>query len=113
MPKLAVNPIHLGLGATAVSEPPFTGMEWYDAYGARHEADGHEGRLVSVFTFSEPWDMWRQARADQAHSRRVREQRAGRLAHRRCRSRGHGSVHHRRRRHATPAALLTAVTKHR
>jgi hypothetical protein len=46
MPKLAVNPIHLGLGATSVSEAAFTGSEWYEAYGARHEADGIEGRLV-------------------------------------------------------------------
>jgi quercetin dioxygenase-like cupin family protein len=58
MSKLSVNPIHLGLGATAVIEPAFTGVEWYDAYGTRHEADGIEGRLVSMFTFDEPWDSW-------------------------------------------------------
>jgi quercetin dioxygenase-like cupin family protein len=58
MPKLSVNPIHLGLGATSVSEPAFTGAEWYDAYGKRHESDGIEGRLVSMFTFDEPWDSW-------------------------------------------------------
>lgn len=59
MPQhLERNPIHLGLGATATSEPPFTGMEWYAAYGARHAADGFEGRLVSMYTFDEPWDAW-------------------------------------------------------
>ena len=57
-PTLSTNPIHLGLGATAVSEPAFTGMEWYAAYGARHESDGKDARLVSMHTFSEPWDSW-------------------------------------------------------
>ncbi|MFK8048801.1 MAG: hypothetical protein AB8B81_10230 [Halioglobus sp.] len=53
------NPIHLGLGATAEREPDFTGaMEWYEAYGARHERDGVEGRLVSMHTFTESWDTW-------------------------------------------------------
>ena len=56
--NLTRNPVHLGLGATAVSEPDFNGMEWYEAYGARHASDGNEGRLVSMFTFDEPWDMW-------------------------------------------------------
>ena len=27
--NLEQNPIHLCLGATAVSEPVFTGMDWY------------------------------------------------------------------------------------
>jgi hypothetical protein len=51
-------PIHLGLGATAVVEPGFSGMEWYEAYLARHSSDGAEGRLVSMFSFSESWDSW-------------------------------------------------------
>ena len=51
-------PIHLGLGATAVPEPEFSGMEWYQAYAERHAADGAEGRLVSQFTFAERWDSW-------------------------------------------------------
>lgn len=56
---LSSNPIHLGLGATAHREPEFTGaMEWYEAYGQRHEKDGVEGRLVSMHTFSESWDTW-------------------------------------------------------
>jgi quercetin dioxygenase-like cupin family protein len=56
--SLARNPIHLGLGATAVVEPEFSGMEWYQGYGQRHAADGAEGRLVSMHTFAQPWDTW-------------------------------------------------------
>ncbi|MDE2449290.1 MAG: cupin domain-containing protein [Gammaproteobacteria bacterium] len=53
------HPIHLGRGATAVVEPTFTGnMEWYQGYASRHAADGAEGRLVSMFTFTESWNMW-------------------------------------------------------
>ncbi len=52
------NPIHLGLGATVVSEPEFSGMAWYAEYGARHAADGAEGRLVSMYTFHAPWEAW-------------------------------------------------------
>ena len=57
--KIEVRPIHLGHGATAVSEPPFTGsMDWYAGYVERHGSDGVEGRLVSVHTFREPWTVW-------------------------------------------------------
>ena len=57
--SLLTHPLHLGLGAKAVVEPAFTGsMEWYDAYERRHGADGAEGRLVSLFTFAEPWTTW-------------------------------------------------------
>ena len=53
------HPLHLGLGATAVPQPEFTGgMEWYEAYGARHSDDGKEGRLVSAHRFTEDWDVW-------------------------------------------------------
>lgn len=52
------HPIHLGLGATAIVEPLFTGMDWYAAYEARHAEDGIDGRLVSMYSFSEPWGMW-------------------------------------------------------
>ncbi len=61
MPKFRLpnNPVHLGLGATALVEPEMTGdMAWYEGYGQRHAADGSEGRLVSMFTFTEPWSMW-------------------------------------------------------
>lgn len=52
-------PVHLGRGATAEPEPEFTGdFQWYTAYGDRHAKDGNEGRLVSLFTFREPWPSW-------------------------------------------------------
>ncbi len=56
--RLADSFIHLGLGATAVPQPPFDGMAWYEAYGDRHAADGLEGRLVSLYDFAESWDSW-------------------------------------------------------
>jgi quercetin dioxygenase-like cupin family protein len=51
-------PIHLGLGAKAVSEPKFSGFEWYEAYGERHADDLDEGRLVSLYRFEEPRTSW-------------------------------------------------------
>ena len=56
--SLFTHPIHLGNGGTAVAEPEFTGMEWYDAYMDRHSADGPEGRLVSLYRFGESWTSW-------------------------------------------------------
>lgn len=57
--SILTHPLHLGLGATAVAEPGFGGGgEWYAAYEARHAADGAEGRLVTIFTFTEPWTSW-------------------------------------------------------
>ena len=57
--RLSKNPIHLGLGATAVIEPEFTGaMEWYADYSERHAGDGAEGRLVTVHAFDSDWDVW-------------------------------------------------------
>jgi mannose-6-phosphate isomerase-like protein (cupin superfamily) len=32
--------------------------QWYDEYGAAHEADGAEARLVSLHTFDASWDSW-------------------------------------------------------
>jgi quercetin dioxygenase-like cupin family protein len=56
---LSERPIHLGTGATAVIEPPFTGeLSWYEGYLERHEADGVDARLVSAHTFTAPWDVW-------------------------------------------------------
>ena len=53
------HPIHLGLDATAVPQPEFQGdPAWYEDYGKRHAADGAEGRLVSMYTFTGPWDVW-------------------------------------------------------
>ena len=57
--RLTEHPLHLGLGATAEIEPLFTGeMSWYEGYGQRHAEDGLEGRLVSMHSFTEPWEVW-------------------------------------------------------
>ena len=57
--NLKTNPIHLGLGGTALELPEFTGdMSWYEDYGKRTAADGKDGRLVTIHSFSEPWDVW-------------------------------------------------------
>lgn len=57
--NLTTHPLHLGLGASAIVQPEFTGgMDWYEGYGARHGGDGAEGRLVAIHTFTEPWNMW-------------------------------------------------------
>ena len=54
---LETHPIHLGKGATAEPQPEFPrdarAMQWYMDYGARHAADGTEGRLVSMYRFTE------------------------------------------------------------
>lgn len=55
---LRTHPVHLGRGARALPQPAFTGREWYDAYEKRTGADGEEGRLVSVYEFTERWDSW-------------------------------------------------------
>lgn len=56
--SLFTHPVHLGLGARAIPQPEFTGMDWYAAYAQRHAADGTEGRLVSLYTFTESWTVW-------------------------------------------------------
>jgi mannose-6-phosphate isomerase-like protein (cupin superfamily) len=57
--RLADYPVHLGLGARVLPQTQFTGgPAWYEAYAERNAADGAEGRLVTVHTFSEPWDSW-------------------------------------------------------
>ena len=57
--EMSLNPVHLGLGATARVEPDFTGsLDWYEDYLRRHSQDGKEGRLVGLYTFTESWDMW-------------------------------------------------------
>jgi mannose-6-phosphate isomerase-like protein (cupin superfamily) len=60
--SLETHPIHLGGRATAVAQPAFPrderAMQWYMDYGARHAADGAEGRLVSQFRFTEDWAGW-------------------------------------------------------
>lgn len=57
--ELSRYPVHLGLGATVEHLPEFDGSgEWYERYGAAHEADGVDGRLVSLHTFETSWDSW-------------------------------------------------------
>lgn len=57
--RLESNPVHLGRGGTVQLQPEFTGdPTWYVAYGERAAPDGADGRLVSVHSFSEPWDSW-------------------------------------------------------
>ena len=51
-------PIHLGIGARAISEPQFNGPDWYESYELRHGNDLDEGRIVSLFRFEEPWTSW-------------------------------------------------------
>ena len=56
---IADHPIHLGRGATAEVEHLFSGEPaWYADYSQRRADDGIEGRLVSMFSFSEPWTIW-------------------------------------------------------
>ena len=56
---LSRNPVHLGLGAKMAVEPAIErDMDWYIAYGERHADDGLEGRLVSMYTFTESWPTW-------------------------------------------------------
>jgi mannose-6-phosphate isomerase-like protein (cupin superfamily) len=56
MPSLLTHPIHIGAGGTAIELPEFTGMEWYDTYGARFPET--DGRLVSMYSFTEDWTSW-------------------------------------------------------
>jgi quercetin dioxygenase-like cupin family protein len=57
--RLDKNPLHLGLGATAIMQPEFTGeMSWYEGYGMRNGGEGKEGRLVTVHSFTESWTSW-------------------------------------------------------
>jgi quercetin dioxygenase-like cupin family protein len=56
---LRERPVHLGLGATVVPQPTLTGdVDWYQDYEVRNVSDGAEGRLVTMHSFTEPWDSW-------------------------------------------------------
>lgn len=56
---IATRPVHLGQGAVAFPLDAFDGTpEWYQRYSERTEADGDEGRLVTMHTFTEPWETW-------------------------------------------------------
>lgn len=56
---LTETPVHLGLGATT---EPLHGFSWdpsyFQGYLERTEPDGDEGRLVTMFTFDQPWPEW-------------------------------------------------------
>jgi mannose-6-phosphate isomerase-like protein (cupin superfamily) len=57
--RLADRPVHLGLGGVVVPLAPFTGApDWYAHYAQQVASDGVDGRLVTVHTFTEPWDSW-------------------------------------------------------
>ena len=56
--SLGRYPLHLGLGGGVAPQPEFTGVEWYAAYAERHDADGADGRLVSLYDFTESWTSW-------------------------------------------------------
>lgn len=60
--SLETFPIHLGKGGSAVPQPAFPrderAMQWYSDYAARHADDGAEGRVVSLFRFTEDWGGW-------------------------------------------------------
>jgi quercetin dioxygenase-like cupin family protein len=60
--RLETFPIHLGQGATAEPQPEFPhderAMDWYMDYGERYAADEAEGRLVSMYRFTESWPSW-------------------------------------------------------
>jgi len=51
-------PLHLGPGGAAIPQPEMSGMEWYSAYAERHAADGGNGWLVSLHSFSKSWTNW-------------------------------------------------------
>lgn len=58
MPSLFDRFVHLGPGATATVQPPFDGLDWYRGYGERHDRDGADGRLVSLYRFDADWQSW-------------------------------------------------------
>lgn len=56
---LSTHPIHLGLGATATTQPRLDDdMSWYQDYAERTAGDGIEGRIVMMATFDASWDSW-------------------------------------------------------
>ena len=57
--SLATYPVHLGKRGSAQPQPEFTGqMDWYMAYAEATAADGLDGRLVAMHTFTAPWESW-------------------------------------------------------
>lgn len=58
MPNLSESFLHLGLGASAIPQPSLTDGSWYQTYGERHDSDGADGRLVSMYVFTADWTEW-------------------------------------------------------
>jgi mannose-6-phosphate isomerase-like protein (cupin superfamily) len=57
--NLVKFPAHLGLGAKVERLDAIDGTpSWYERYGAAHASDGVEGRLVSMYDFTESWTIW-------------------------------------------------------
>jgi mannose-6-phosphate isomerase-like protein (cupin superfamily) len=51
--------VHLGLGGRVTPLPGFAWTpDYLDAYTARTESDGRDGRLVCVITQDVSWDTW-------------------------------------------------------
>jgi mannose-6-phosphate isomerase-like protein (cupin superfamily) len=56
---LSSTHVHLGLGARAIPLPDFEwSAEYLARYEAEHEADGAEGRLVTLNHQTETWPTW-------------------------------------------------------
>lgn len=56
---LSSTHVHLGLGATVTELPDFQwSAEYLDAYEQRFDADGDEGRLVTITPQTETWSTW-------------------------------------------------------
>ena len=56
---LSTTHVHLGLGARATPIPDFQwDPEFLARYGAEHESDGDEGRLVLMGSGDSSWTTW-------------------------------------------------------
>ncbi|MEM9521242.1 MAG: cupin domain-containing protein [Actinomycetota bacterium] len=53
---ISQNPVYLGLAGAAEVIPAFGGDP--SVYAQRHAADGGNGRMVFVYTFTNDWDIW-------------------------------------------------------
>jgi quercetin dioxygenase-like cupin family protein len=52
-------PVHLGRDAVAHTLPEMDSTnDWFERYRRETAADGTDGRLVSMYTFTEPWTTW-------------------------------------------------------
>lgn len=57
--RLKDYPVHLGLGAKVTLQDEYSGTpRWYQRYAERAAADGKEGRLVTMHSFTKSWDSW-------------------------------------------------------